>query len=151
MVTIESGPEKRIARRPTRHVGIAAVPLLIIPLLLYIALALSGIDFSAPILSVTLPSKGVWQIDWGAIVLTVALFFLFFEIIKSTRTGGSSVIDHAVSMIVFIACLILFLVWDRAATSVFFLLMLTSLIDVVAGFSVTIVAARRDYAVEERE
>jgi hypothetical protein len=151
MVTVEQGPEARTVRRRKGRTGLSAVPLLIIPFLLYVGLAVSGIDFSAPLFSVMLPSKGAWQVDWGAIVLAVALFFLFFEIVKATRTGGSSVVDHAVSMIVFIACLILFLIWDRAATSIFFLLMLTTLIDVVAGFSVTIVAARRDYAVGEHE
>jgi hypothetical protein len=47
-------------------------------------------------------------------------------------------------MIVFVVCLILFLVWDRAASSTFFLLMLMAMIDVIAGFSVTINAARRE-------
>jgi hypothetical protein len=47
-------------------------------------------------------------------------------------------------MIVFVVCLILFLIWDRAASSTFFLLMLMAMIDVIAGFSVTINAARRD-------
>ena len=75
------------------------------------------------------------------------LFVLFFEILKSTRTGGNSVVDHALSMIVFVACLIVFLVWPPAATSLFFLIMLTTLVDVIAGFSVTIRSARRDYSV----
>jgi hypothetical protein len=50
-------------------------------------------------------------------------------------------------MIVFIACLILFLVWQPAATSLFFLITVISLIDVIAGFSVTIRSARRDYSI----
>ena len=50
-------------------------------------------------------------------------------------------------MMVFVACLILFLVWPPAGTSLFFLIMLTSLVDVIAGFSVTIRSARRDYTV----
>ena len=70
---------------------------------------------------------------------------------KATRTGGASVVDHAFSMMVFVVCLILFLIWDRAATSTFFLLMLMALTDVVAGFSVTINAARRDYTVAPPE
>ena len=79
-------------------------------------------------------------------LLVVALGLLFFEILKATRTGGASVVDHAFSMIVFVVCLILFLIWDRAASSTFFLLMLMAMIDVIAGFSVTINAARRDYS-----
>jgi hypothetical protein len=64
--------------------------------------------------------------------------------LKATRTGGATIIDHAFSMMVFVACLILFLIWDRAATSTFFLLMLMAMTDVIAGFSVTINAARRN-------
>ena len=90
---------------------------------------------------------GEWRISLGDMMLAFSLFVLFFEILKSTRTGGNSVVDHALSMIVFVVCLILFLVWPPAATSLFFLIMLTTLIDVIAGFSVTIRSARRDYSV----
>jgi hypothetical protein len=125
----------------------AAVPLLVIPLLAYVALAGAGAEFGAPWFNVSLPSGGAWHIAPGDILLTVGLGLLFFEILKATRTGGASVIDHAFSMMVFVACLILFLIWDRAATSTFFLLMLMAMTDVIAGFSVTINAARRDYNV----
>ena len=80
-------------------------------------------------------------------LVATALFLLFFEVLKSTRTSGKSVIDHSLSLIVFIVCLILFLVWPPAATSIFFVIMLVTLVDVIAGFSVTIRAARRDYTV----
>jgi hypothetical protein len=125
----------------------AAVPLLIIPLLAYVAFAGAGAEFGATRFNVPLPSGGTWQIALGDILLTVGLGLLFFEILKATRTGGASVIDHAFAMMVFVACLILFLIWDRAATSTFFLLMLMAMTDVIAGFSVTINAARRDYNV----
>jgi hypothetical protein len=111
-------------------------------------LAGAGTEFTAPWFNVPLPSGGTWHISPGDILLTVGLGLLFFEILKATRTGGASVIDHAFSMMVFVACLILFLIWDRAATSTFFLLMLMALIDVIAGFSVTINAARRDHSVD---
>ena len=44
----------------------------------------------------------------------------------------------------FVICLIEFLTVKEAATSVFFIIMFIALIDVIAGFSVTIRAARRD-------
>jgi hypothetical protein len=50
-------------------------------------------------------------------------------------------------MIVFVVALILFLIWPLAATSLFFLITMITLLDVMAGFSVTIRAARRDYSV----
>jgi hypothetical protein len=152
MVGVEHGSEEKAPRRGRRkRDGLSAVPLLSLPLLLYVAFALAAMDFNAPRFEIALPSGGIWKPTLGDIVLAVGLFFLFFEIIKATRTGGASVVDHAISMIVFVACLILFLVWDRAATTTFFLLMVMALIDVIAGFSVTIVSARRDYAIGGHE
>ncbi len=146
MVMVEP-PETRGFRTVQRTSVLSAVPLLAFVVIAYVAFAWAGADFSLPRFSPTMPSGGVWQITLGDMLLTVALFLLFFEILKSTRTGGNSVVDHALSMIVFVACLILFLIWQPAATSLFFLITLTSLIDVVAGFSVTIRAARRDYSI----
>jgi hypothetical protein len=142
----EPGPEAKVVRRRERRSWMSGMPLLVIPLLAYVAFAGAGADFSASRFPITLPSAGVWQLTLGDILLAAGLFLLFFEILKATRTGGNSVVDHALSMIVFVVCLILFLIWDRAATSTFFLLMLMAMIDVIAGFSVTINAARRDYS-----
>jgi hypothetical protein len=142
----EAGPEERIPRRRERRSWMSALPLLVIPLLAYVAFAGAGADFDASRFDVNLPSGGIWQISLGDILIVVGLALLFFEILKATRTGGSSVVDHALSMIVFVACLILFLIWDRAGTSTFFLLMLMAMTDVIAGFSVTLNAARRGYS-----
>jgi hypothetical protein len=142
----EPAPEGKAVRRGERR-WVVAVPLLVIPLLAYVVLAGAGAEFGAPWFNLSLPSGGTWHIAPGDILLTVGLGLLFFEILKTTRTGGATIIDHAFSMMVFVACLILFLIWDRAATSTFFLLMLMAMTDVIAGLSVTINAARRDYDV----
>ena len=139
----EPAPEGKAVRRGERR-WVAAVPLLVIPLLAYVVLAGAGAEFGAPWFNLSLPSGGTWHIAPGDILLTAGLGLLFFEILKATRTGGATIVDHAFSMMVFVACLILFLIWDRAATSTFFLLMLMAMTDVIAGFSVTINAARRD-------
>jgi hypothetical protein len=47
-------------------------------------------------------------------------------------------------MLTFVVCLILFLLWSGAATSGFFLIMALTLVDVIAGFTVTLAGARRD-------
>ena len=143
----EPGPEPKVVHRREQRGWMSSLPLLVIPLLAYVAFAGAGVDFSTSRFPITLPSAGVWQLTLGDILLAVGLFLLFFEILKATRTGGNSIVDHAFSMIVFVVCLILFLIWDRAATSTFFLLMLMAMIDVIAGFSVTINAARRDHSV----
>jgi hypothetical protein len=47
-------------------------------------------------------------------------------------------------MLVFVACLIEFLMTPLAANSVFFMIMIAALIDVVAGYTIGIRVARRD-------
>ncbi|HEV3241913.1 MAG TPA: hypothetical protein VGY14_01460 [Methyloceanibacter sp.] len=145
MVIVE--PEGKIVRHYRRTSWLSSVPLLAFVVIAYVAFAAAGADFVLTRFTVPMPSGGAWQISLGDMMLAFSLFVLFFEVLKSTRTGGNSVVDHALSMIVFVVCLILFLVWPPAATSLFFLIMLTTLVDVIAGFSVTIRTARRDYAV----
>jgi hypothetical protein len=146
MVMMEQ-PERKTVRETSRTTFLSAIPLLAFVVIAYVAFAWAGADFTLPRFTPTLPSGGAWQITLGDMLLTVALVVLFFEVVKSSRPGGNSVVDHALSMIVFIACLILFLVWQPAATSLFFLITVISLIDVIAGFSVTIRSARRDYSI----
>ena len=78
--------------------------------------------------------------------IILGVLVLYIEVFKSTRTGVSSVIDHTLSMIVFVLFLIEFLVVKDCGTSTFFILGLMSLLDVIAGFTVSIVAARRDFS-----
>jgi len=72
------------------------------------------------------------------------MLLLFAELIKSTYTATSSLVDHGLSMLVFIACIVEFLIVPQAATSVFFFIMTATLVDVVAGFMIGIRTARRD-------
>ena len=147
MVIVE--PEERVVRHYRRTNWLSSIPLLAFVVIAYVAFAAGGADFTLTRFTVPMPSGAVWNISLGDMMLAFSLFVLFFEVLKSTRTGGNSVVDHALSMMVFVACLILFLVWPPAGTSLFFLIMLTTLVDVIAGFSVTIRSARRDYSVGE--
>lgn len=147
MVIVE--PEERVVRHYRRTNWLSSIPLLAFVIIAYVAFAAGGADFTLTRFTVPMPSGAVWNISLGDMMLAFSLFVLFFEVLKSTRTGGNSVVDHALSMMVFVACLILFLVWPPAGTSLYFLIMLTTLVDVIAGFSVTIRSARRDYSVGE--
>lgn len=85
-----------------------------------------------------------WSVSFGDLLVLLALGLLFIELLKSTSTGTSAIFNHALSMLVFIICLVEFLLHPAFATSVFFLIMVMSLLDVLAGVVVTIVSARRD-------
>jgi hypothetical protein len=101
--------------------------------------------FQEPLLSVSMISGATWALTVGDLVVIITLILLFVELVKATRTGGNSIVDHALSMVLFIVCIIEFLTVDRAATSTFFIILFVTLIDVVAGFSITIRGARRDF------
>lgn len=108
----------------------------------------SSAPWSSEIFSLTMVSGTVWRFELGDLMIVIALILLFFEILKATRTGASSLLDHALSMVLFIICLMEFLLVPIAATSTYFVIMVIVLIDVVAGYSVTITSARRDFNVD---
>ena len=53
-------------------------------------------------------------------------------------------INHGLSMLVFVIALIEFITLKGFATSVFFFIMLMALFDTIAGYTVSIVAAEHD-------
>ena len=89
-------------------------------------------------------SKADWAVSLGDLLLAASLVVLFVELLKSTTSRKIAIINHSLSMILFIVCLVEFLLAPAFGTSVFFLLTVMVLLDVLAGFIVTIVSARRD-------
>jgi len=85
--------------------SIRALPLLVFAFVLYnvIALSLGEEALGRQIFELRLLSGGIWKFTWGDLVLLVTLLLLFVEIVKSTFTTTSTLIDHALSMIVFMA------------------------------------------------
>ena len=81
-------------------------------------------------------------------LIGLAIILLPLEILKATRIGVRSVVDHVLSMVLFVVMLIEFLLVRQAGTSTFFLLMMVSVVDVIAGFIVTLRTAQRDLTVE---
>lgn len=138
-------------------------PLILFPVLIYNMIAFSGSSekvrdhMDSKALSVPMASQetmtvgGIpaiehvqWLLTWGDVLVLLGLVLLFVELLKSTGTGTSAIFNHALSMLVFIICLVEFLLHPAFATSTFFLIMIMSLLDVLAGVIVTIVSARRD-------
>ncbi len=123
------------------------VPLLIVPFIVYNIQIFFGGGVGVwdnQVLSLSMISGETWIMNMGDLMITLGLFLLFFEIIKATRVGANSIIDHLLSTFVFIAFLVEFLLVGDAAHSVFFILMMIALVDVLAGFTVSIRSATRD-------
>lgn len=130
--------------------SIRALPLLVISFILYNIVVVfsggAGADdiLRKPLFDLPMMGGAKWRFSLGDLLILVTMFLLFFELIKATYTSSTSLLDHGLSMLVFIACLIEFLLVRQAATSVFFFIMIAALIDVVAGFMIGIRTARRD-------
>ena len=121
------------------------------PVLFYIFLAyngvvflLTGISLQTTLLTIPMLSGATLSFTVSELLLVLGICALYIELLKSTRTTTASIIDHVFSMLLFIAFLIEFLLVKQAATSTFFLLMLIQMLDVIAGFTISITAARRD-------
>ena len=131
---------------------LAAIPLMIVPLIAYnlvlIGLIGGGVaGLGSTITSLSMMSGATWTMSLGDLLIVVSLVLLFIEVLKATRTGSWSVIDHMLSMFVFVAFLVEFLLVRDAATHVFFILMVIAFIDVIAGFTVSIRSAGRDVSI----
>jgi len=127
-------------------------PLLLVPFVVYnigaFILRLPDDIWIAPATTVHMMSGQDWVLSWEDILLAFSIFLLWVEIIKSTRIGMRSVMDHILAMALFIAMLIEFLLVRPAGTSTFFLLMTLALFDVLAGFIVGIRSSTRQIEVE---
>ena len=125
-------------------------PLLIIPFAIYnmIAFLTPGVNWTDAITTFSLVSGANWSITTEDFLLALAVLLLPLEIIKATKIGVRSVMDHILSMTLFIAMLVEFLLVRQAGTSTFFLLMMISVVDVLGGFIITLRTAQRDMTIE---
>ena len=125
-------------------------PLLLIPFAVYnmIAFLTPGVGWTTPVATVHMMSGEDWVVTWEDTILAFAILLLAIEIMKSTRMGVRSIVDHVLAMALFIAMLVEFLLVRQAGTSTFFLLMMIGLVDVRVGFIVSIRSSRRQVEVE---
>jgi hypothetical protein len=125
-------------------------PLLLLPFAIYnmIAFLTPGVSWTATVTTVHMMSGQDWVLTWEDILIACSIFLLWIEMIKATRMGMRSVMDHILAMVLFIVMLVEFLLVPQAATSTFFLLMAIALVDVLAGFIIGMRASRRQIEVE---
>ena len=125
-------------------------PLLLIPFAVYnmIAFLTPGVAWTAPITTVHMMSGQDWVLTWEDILLAFSILLLAVEIIKSTRMGMRSIVDHILAMVLFIGMLVEFLLVQQAGTSTFFLLTMIGLVDVLVGFIVSIRSSQRQVDIE---
>lgn len=125
-------------------------PLLLIPFAIYniIVFLMPGVAWTAPVTTVHMMSGQDWVLTWEDILIAFAILLLAVEIMKSTRIGMRTIVDHVLAMALFVAMLVEFLLVQRAGTSTFFLLMMISLVNVMVGFIVSIRSSQRQIEID---
>lgn len=115
-------------------------------LIVYYIMTLAGVDFNAAdkLFEISLPSGAEWALTSSNLFILFCVIVLFIEIIKSTRTGAGAIAENSLSILVFVVCLMLFMLYKPAGTSIFLIMTLMSLLDSIAGFTITVIASRRD-------
>ena len=129
---------------------ILGFPLLLVPLAIYniIAFLMPGVSWTGTVTSVHMMSGGDWTMSAGDMLIVLSIILLFAEMMKSTRIGVRSVVDHGLSLLLFLVMIVEFLLVPQAATSTYFLLLVITLVDVLGGFAVTLRTSQRDLTVE---
>lgn len=129
---------------------ISNIPLMIVPLIVFnlVITGLAGVGGTEPwateLFSMQMPSAATWRLTLGDLMVVLSLALLFFEIMKSTRTSNASVVDHLLSVFVFVAFLVEFLLVQSASHSLFFILMAMAFFDILASFTVSLRSAGHD-------
>jgi hypothetical protein len=125
-------------------------PLLLIPFAIYniIAFLMPGVAWSSVVSTVHMMSGVDWKMTTGDVLVALAILLLCGEVVKSSRISRRTIIDHALSLVLFRGMLIEFILVKQAATATFFLLLVVGFIEVLGGFAVTLRSAQRDLTVE---
>ncbi len=125
-------------------------PLLLIPFAIYniIAFLMPGVAWSSVVSTVHMMSGVDWKMTTGDVLVALAILLLCGEVVKSSRISRRTIIDHALSLVLFLGMLIEFILVTQAATATFFLLLVVGFIEVLGGFAVTLRSAQRDLTVE---
>jgi hypothetical protein len=119
------------------------VPLLAIPVVLYIVLAAVGAgsrgadvftrELESGSIRIGLPSGADWWISGGDLFIMLGIGLLFAELARGIGVSRYAILHHTAAVVLFLACLGLFLVGEPFSTTSFFLLTVMCLLDIVGG------------------
>ena len=131
-------------------------PLLTISIVIYAVLTLTGMGgadgqawYDIVVLNVPMYSSDVWRVTWGVLFLTGSMGLLFVELIRATKTGQAPISNHLLSIILFVVALLLFILAPGFGNSTYFVFLLMTFLDPMAGLVVTTVTSRRDLSVTD--
>jgi hypothetical protein len=127
-----------------------AFPLLLIPFTLYnMVVFLLSMTFTDTLFTLNLLSQTRFPVTTGDVLVVIALLLLYLEVLKAARFASKGVMDHVLSLALFVGMAVEFMLVPQAATTTFFLLTVTSFVDVITGISISARRRRSDIRFEE--
>ena len=128
-------------------------PLLLVPFAIYniVAFLMPGTSWTSTLATVHMMSGADWAMSGGDMLVTLSILLLFVEMMKAAQPGSRGVVDHGLSLLLFLAMTAEFVLVKQAASATFFLILAMSFFDVVGGFTLVLRAQRRDVILEQLE
>ena len=102
-----------------------SIPLLVVVVVLYNVLAFIPSDAStvnSVMFTMDLVSGAEWKFSVGDLIGLLGIIMLCIEIMKSARSSTSSIINHSLSVVLFVICILEFVLVKQAGTSTFFMI-----------------------------
>ena len=128
-----------------------AFPLLLLPFAFFniVVFLLNNMPFTEPVFTIPLMSEPTippvfdraMPVTTSDLIVAIGMLLLYVEVVKAARPGGKGIVDHLLSLIVFIAMAAELVLVPRAiapkgAASTLLLLTVLGFIDVIAGLSI---------------
>mgnify|MGYP003395407969 CR=1 FL=1 len=123
-----------------------ALPLIYFNFMVFFVIGLNQAAVNAwlagPAFQVTMFSGAVWSMTQADVIIAAGMGLLFIEVLKSVGSPMLSLVNHGIAVMTLLFFAVEFMSIPGFTTSTFFLLGLMQLIDVIAGYTITIVASR---------
>ncbi len=116
-------------------------------ILYFVLVSLFKLPLNQDLMSIPMPSGVRLVLTVSDILIILATIFSFVELIGSTSASATAILNHGLQLIVFLAALLLLLLLPTFATGCFLVITMMTLINTVAGYSISILRARRDFTV----
>jgi hypothetical protein len=78
-------------------------------------------------------------VTMGDFIVMIGMLLLYVEVLKAVRPGGKALMDHVLSLILFLAMAGELMFVPRATSSTLLLLTVLGFVDVITGFSMRLV------------
>lgn len=129
---------------------LSVLPLLAMPVGLYVLLAVLGGGSGADVfvdtiqnsrVGLPLPSGTVWTVSGGDLLVGFGLMLLFAELIRGVGASRLGIIHHTLSVLLALASVGMFFALESFGTSAFFLLTMMCCLDAISGIIVNVAAS----------